>query len=118
MLKFVLGTERSWSTCSSPNYYDHEETTPTQGKKSVISKVKEKAKKLKYSLSGKKKLHENDVHDDNTTPLWGVNLDDDDEKDEDPEYLGAPSNIFLTWLFLLFSSYVIRYCVYVFAFLV
>lgn len=60
--------------------------------------MKEKAKKLKYSLSGKKKLQENDIHDDNTTPSWGVTLDDDDEEDVDPEYLGAPSNIFLTLL--------------------
>lgn len=60
--------------------------------------MKEKAKKLKHSLSGRKKMQENDVHDDNNTPSWGVTLDDDDEEDVDPEYLGAPSNMFLTLL--------------------
>ncbi|KAK4719996.1 hypothetical protein R3W88_018334 [Solanum pinnatisectum] len=89
--QLLPGNERSWSTSSSPTaYYDHEEYTPTHGKKSVISKVKEKAKKLKHSLSGRKKMQENDVHDDSNTPSWGVTLDDDDEEDVDPEYLGAP----------------------------
>ncbi|OIT19273.1 PREDICTED: uncharacterized protein LOC109221643 [Nicotiana attenuata] len=93
--QLLQGNERSWSTNTSPTAYDQEEYTPTHGKKSVITKVKEKAKKLKYSLSGKKKLHENDVHnhDDNSTPSWGPTLDDEDEEeeeDEDPEYLGAP----------------------------
>lgn len=63
--------------------------------------MKEKAKKLKHSLSGRKKMQENDVHDD--TPSWGVALDDDDEEDVDPEYLGAPSNIFLNITRLLFQ---------------
>ncbi|XP_009622243.1 uncharacterized protein YMR317W-like [Nicotiana tomentosiformis] len=88
--QFLHGNERSWSTNTSPTAYDQEEYTPTHGKKSVITKVKEKAKKLKYSLNGKKKLHENDVHDDNSTPSWSVTLDDEDEEDGDPEYLGAP----------------------------
>ncbi|CAN4100989.1 unnamed protein product [Withania somnifera] len=90
--QLLQGTERSWSTSTFPTAnYDQEEYTPTHGKKSVISKVKEKAKKLKYTLSGKKKLRENDVHDDNNnTPPWGVTLNDDSAEDEDPEYLGAP----------------------------
>ncbi|THG04669.1 hypothetical protein TEA_003480 [Camellia sinensis var. sinensis] len=54
-------------------------------KKSVLMKVKEKAKKLRQSLSKKK----HDGHEGNSTPSWGVSLDDD-EDDEDPEYLGAP----------------------------
>ncbi|MCD7454207.1 hypothetical protein HAX54_023961 [Datura stramonium] len=88
--QLLQGNERGWSGSTSPTvYYDQEEYTPTHGKKSVISKVKEKAKKLKYTLSGKKKLHENY---DSNTPSWGVTLDDDDdeEEDDDPEYLGAP----------------------------
>ncbi|CAN4098784.1 unnamed protein product [Withania somnifera] len=89
--QLLQGNERSWSTSTSPAAnYDHEEYTPNHGKKSVISQVKEKAKKLKYTLSGKKKLQENDVHDDNNIPPWGVTLHDDSEEDEDPEYLGAP----------------------------
>ncbi|KAJ6424909.1 hypothetical protein OIU84_025644 [Salix udensis] len=65
---------------------DHEleyDQSPSQ-KKSVITKVKEKAKKWRSTLSKKK---HND--DDNTTPSWGVSLDDA-EDEEDPEYLGAP----------------------------
>ncbi|KAK4366382.1 hypothetical protein RND71_014262 [Anisodus tanguticus] len=89
--QLLQGNARNWSTSTSPTaYYDQEEYTPTHGKKSVISKVKEKAKKLKHSLSGKKNRHENDVHDDNHTPSWGVTLEDDDDEDGDPEYLGAP----------------------------
>ncbi|KAK4376046.1 hypothetical protein RND71_006723 [Anisodus tanguticus] len=88
--QLLQGNERNWSTSTSPTaYYDQEEYTPTHGKKSVISKVKEKAKKLKHSLSAKKNRHENDVHDDNHTPSWGVTLEDDDD-DGDPDYLGAP----------------------------
>lgn len=56
--------------------------------------MKEKAKKIRRSLS--KKKHSEDG---NTTPSWGVSLDDD-EDDEDAEYLGAPSNI-IPFSFLL-----------------
>ncbi|XP_015874003.3 low-temperature-induced 65 kDa protein [Ziziphus jujuba] len=56
-------------------------------KKSVLMKVKEKAKKLRHTLSSKKKQNE----DGSSTPTWGVTLEDDDELEvEDAEYLGAP----------------------------
>ncbi|KAF5954234.1 hypothetical protein HYC85_007090 [Camellia sinensis] len=94
-----------WPSCSSPilgRDHDHEEyyspsysphilhsnnmnLNNNNNKKSVLMKVKEKAKKLRQSLSKKK----HDGHEDNSTPSWGVSLDDD-EDDEDPEYLGAP----------------------------
>ncbi|KAI8016083.1 hypothetical protein LOK49_LG05G01331 [Camellia lanceoleosa] len=95
-----------WPSCSSPilgRDHDHEEyyspsysphilhsnnmnlNNNNNNKKSVLMKVKEKAKKLRQSLSKKK----HDGHEDNSTPSWGVSLDDD-EDDEDPEYLGAP----------------------------
>ncbi|KAJ4832655.1 hypothetical protein Tsubulata_043344, partial [Turnera subulata] len=61
-----------------------EDHTPGQQKKSVLAKVKEKARKWRSTLSKKKHGEEN-----NTTPSWGVSLDDE-EDDEDPEYLGAP----------------------------
>lgn len=48
-------------------------------------KVKEKARKFRKSI-GKRRME-----DDNVTPSWGVSLDDEEEE-EDPEYLGAPSN--------------------------
>ncbi|CAL0329154.1 unnamed protein product [Lupinus luteus] len=52
-------------------------------KKSVLTKVKEKAKKLRHSLSKKK-------HDDvnTTSPSWGGL--EDDGVEENGEYLGAP----------------------------
>lgn len=46
--------------------------------------MKERAKKWRSNLI--KKKHSDDS---NTTPPWGVSLDDD-EDEEDPEYLGAP----------------------------
>lgn len=66
--------------------HDPEEDHTHHQKKSVLAKVKERAKKLRHSLSGKKKHSE----EGNTTPSWGVSLEDEDEE-EDAEYLGAPS---------------------------
>ena len=47
--------------------------------------MKERAKKWRSNLI--KKKHSDDS---NATPPWGVSLDND-EAEEDPEYLGAPS---------------------------
>ncbi|XP_062085472.1 uncharacterized protein LOC133791565 [Humulus lupulus] len=80
----------SSSSCSSPSFarnHDPEEDHVHHQKKSVLSKVKEKARKLRHSLSAKKRHNE----DGNTTPSWGVSLEDyEDEEEEDAEYLGAP----------------------------
>ncbi|KAF3454660.1 hypothetical protein FNV43_RR05108 [Rhamnella rubrinervis] len=67
---------------------DHIHGHTNNHKKSVLTKVKEKAKKLRHTLSGKKRHNE----DGTTTPTWGVTLEDDDEQEEveDAEYLGAP----------------------------
>lgn len=76
-----------WSPHSSPTFWkDHglEYDQSPNHKKSVIAKVKERAKKWRSNLI--KKKHSDDS---NTTPPWGVSLDDD-EAEEDPEYLGAP----------------------------
>ncbi|KAG1339258.1 low-temperature-induced 65 kDa protein [Cocos nucifera] len=54
-------------------------------KKSVLAKVKEKAKKWRQMLARKKHGHD----DDNLTPPWGVSLDEEDDE-QDPEYHGAP----------------------------
>ncbi|KAJ7980815.1 Low-temperature-induced protein [Quillaja saponaria] len=56
-----------------------------QKKSSVLTKVKEKAKKLRHTLS--KKRHGDE--DGNVTPSLGVSLEDYEEE-EDAEYLGAP----------------------------
>lgn len=91
------GTEYSRSSSaslSSPiGSHDAEEDHNHHPKKSVLTKVKEKAKKLKHSLSNKKKHHDSDSQEtDNTTPSLGVNLNDYEDEEEDAEYLGAPSN--------------------------
>lgn len=46
--------------------------------------MKEKARKLRYSLSKRRQ------EDENVTPSWGVSLEDAEEEDADAEYLGAP----------------------------
>ncbi|XP_010106533.2 uncharacterized protein LOC21407997 [Morus notabilis] len=81
-----------WSTPSSSSSpharnHDQEEDHGHHQRKSMLTKVKEKAKKLRHSLSTKKK-HSNE--DENTTPAWGVSLEDDEDEEEDAEYLGAP----------------------------
>lgn len=87
-----------------------ESSTP---KKSVLAKVKEKAKKWKHTLSFKKK---NDNGEDNNTAhsSSGGNVEEDDDDyhdddddqviDEDPEYLGAPSNFFLIFISMFESN--------------
>jgi len=66
---------------------DAEEDPSLCQKKSVLTKVKQKARKLCSSLSKRR------MEDENVTPSWGVRLEDEEEEEEeDPEYLGAPSN--------------------------
>ncbi|KAG8387896.1 hypothetical protein BUALT_Bualt02G0069100 [Buddleja alternifolia] len=72
---------------------DH--VSPTHNKKSVLTKVKERAKKLRQSLSGRKKNGNEHTDDIITPPSMGITSmdndnDDHDELDEDPEYFGAP----------------------------
>ncbi|XP_052187264.1 low-temperature-induced 65 kDa protein-like [Diospyros lotus] len=87
--QLLQGDASRWPSGASAtpgnNDHDQEELLGHQNKKSVLTKVKETAKKLRRSLSKKKHGHE-----DGNNPSWGVTLDDDDEEDEDPEYLGAP----------------------------
>nr|KYP58514.1 hypothetical protein KK1_013924 [Cajanus cajan] len=80
----------STNSPSSPYFerlkqHDPEDDHGLYQKKSVLTKVKEKARKLRNSLS-KRRL------DENFTPSWGVSLDDDHDEEEevDAEYLGAP----------------------------
>ncbi|KAA8543837.1 hypothetical protein F0562_021986 [Nyssa sinensis] len=86
--QLLQGDASRWPSCSSPTlgkHHDQEDDHGHHNKKSVLTKVKEKAIKLRHSLSKKKHGHENNV-----TPSWGVSLDDTEYDDEDPEYLGAP----------------------------
>ncbi|KAL2471324.1 hypothetical protein Adt_39460 [Abeliophyllum distichum] len=91
--QLLHGEDVPWTLTISPtigkNHDQEEYISNCQNKKSVLAKVKERAKKLRHTLSGKKK-HGNELQDDNTTPSYGVSLDDEDEEDDDPEYLGAP----------------------------
>lgn len=71
--------------------YEQEDDHIPAGKKSVLAKVKEKARKWKQTLVKKKQSN-----DESATPAWGVNLEDEGDEEEDPEYLGAPSKQFIT----------------------
>ncbi|XP_050370488.1 uncharacterized protein LOC126788532 [Argentina anserina] len=96
MEHYLRGTDfmrsSSPTSLSSPvGSHDAEEDHNHHPKKSVLTKVKEKAKKLKHSLSTKKKHHDNDSHETEvTTRSWSANLDDNEVEEEDAEYLGAP----------------------------
>lgn len=79
-----------WPTPTTPAFgfgYDREYEHDHHAKKSVLAKVKDKAKKWRQFLTRKRHGHD----DANWTPPWGVSLDEDDDE-EDPEYHGAPSN--------------------------
>ncbi|OMO62005.1 hypothetical protein CCACVL1_23083 [Corchorus capsularis] len=65
--------------------HDPEDAHYQPKKLTVLAKVKEKARRWRNSFS--KRKHGNS---DNTTPSWGVRLEDVDNEEEDPEYLGAP----------------------------
>ncbi|XP_021642582.2 COPII coat assembly protein sec16 isoform X1 [Hevea brasiliensis] len=81
------GGDLRWSPrATQPLGKEHNmEDDHTPHRKSVLAKVKEKARKWRQTLS--KKKHNEDA---NATPSWGVSLEDEDDEDEDPEYLGAP----------------------------
>ncbi|KAK2993161.1 hypothetical protein RJ640_015348 [Escallonia rubra] len=90
--QLLLGDASTWSSSNSPTLgrnHDQEEDHNHHNRKSVLTKVKERAKKLRHSLSPKKK-NGHEFHDGVTTPPWGVTLPDDEDDDEDPEYFGAP----------------------------
>ncbi|KAL6516433.1 hypothetical protein OROGR_019738 [Orobanche gracilis] len=86
--------EAYWSPTTSPKYginHGQEECLgPSHNRKSVIAKVKERAKKLKHTLSGRKNVQGNELFGDKTSPTFDDDDDDDDESIDDPEYLGAP----------------------------
>lgn len=89
------GDATRWSgsySPTSPAYgrdHDPEEDHTPMHKKSVLAKVKERAIRWRQNLRKKKQSQ-----DGNSTPSWGVSLDEDEDDgpDGDPEYLGAPSN--------------------------
>lgn len=90
--QLLRGDASRWPASTSPTLsptfgkdHDPEEDHHHLQKKSVLAKVKEKAKKWRNTLSKKKHDHDGSQ----TTPSWGVTLDDD-EDEEDAEYLGAP----------------------------
>ncbi|MQL97819.1 hypothetical protein Taro_030515 [Colocasia esculenta] len=90
-LRYMEGSEGGhgpWPSPASPAFgriYDHEEEHGHHhGKKSVLAKVKDVAKKLKHSLS--KKRHGQDVDDGHYTRNWGIVLDENDDAD----FPGAP----------------------------
>jgi len=85
-------------------------------KKSVLKKVKAKAKKIKDTIT--KHGHHDDHeqghgHDqyqyENQHIPDDHDLDEEDEVDEDPEIHGAPSNLFLFHFFLHTRNYLEKY---------
>ncbi|CAI9106842.1 OLC1v1006075C1 [Oldenlandia corymbosa var. corymbosa] len=80
-----------YSTSPVARHHDHEEAlSPNSSKKSMLARVRERAKKIRQSFIVKKK-NGNEMLDSHGTPSWGVSLEDEeDEIDEDPEYFGAP----------------------------
>ena len=84
----------SSSSPSSPyferlKHHDPEEDHGLYQRKSVLTKVKEKARKLvmRNNLNNRRRQD-----DENLTPSWGVSLEDEEGEgeEEDAEYLGAP----------------------------
>ncbi|XP_010520259.1 PREDICTED: low-temperature-induced 65 kDa protein [Tarenaya hassleriana] len=79
------------SPSSTPREDDALEGDHSHHKKSLFGKMKEKARKLKHSLSNKKKYGE----EGDTTPSWSARSEDreageEEEEEGDPEYFGAP----------------------------
>ncbi|KAI7749380.1 hypothetical protein M8C21_026526 [Ambrosia artemisiifolia] len=84
------GGTSSSPKCSSkakPNH-DHDDHGNHHHKKSVFTKVKEKARKLKKSISGRKRREENGTQDPYITPPGSAGSLDDDK--DQPEYFGSP----------------------------
>lgn len=72
---------------------DHEDHGNHHNKKSVLTKVKEKARKLKKSLSGRKRREDNESRSPYKTPPGSASAIDNEGKDRS-EYFGSPCNIF------------------------
>nr|GMD64419.1 sialidase-like isoform X2 [Ipomoea batatas] len=71
--RHLQGDERVSSPFASPKCYDLEEAFPNHqsSKKSVLTKVKERARKLRHSLSSNsRKKHDNQGHGEVSTPRW------------------------------------------------
>ncbi|KAK9168374.1 hypothetical protein Syun_000514 [Stephania yunnanensis] len=103
---FQVDDLNSQQACASPTIGKstqsprQDEDQEPQGKKSVLARVREKARKLKNSLSLNKK-HNNDDNDNAAPTASEASLDVDrlkeveeepEEEEEDAEYYGAPSN--------------------------
>lgn len=99
-MRTASNDDSRWSGPNSPSYsweHDPEGHGHSYPKKSVLTKVKERAQRWRQNL-GKKK----GVDQDGGTPSWGVSLEEDDGE-EDADYLGAPSS-FRAFSFLLESE--------------
>ncbi|KAK8950115.1 hypothetical protein KSP40_PGU017919 [Platanthera guangdongensis] len=73
----------------APPGMSHHEDDDHRGKRSVVARVKDKARKLKNSFRRKK----HGGNEDNASPARGSSLseeEEEEEEEEDPEYHGAP----------------------------
>ncbi|KAK8926129.1 Low-temperature-induced 65 kDa protein [Platanthera zijinensis] len=78
--------------CSEkPPGMSHHEDDDHHGKRSVVARVKDKARKLKNSFRRKK----HGGNEDNASPARGTSQseEEEEEEEEDPEYHGAPSEL-------------------------
>ncbi|KAJ9548301.1 hypothetical protein OSB04_020844 [Centaurea solstitialis] len=78
--------DANWSQKQKRNH-GQENDANHHNKKSVLAKVKEKAKKFKHSLSGKKHRDENDSRGPSTSPSSS-------NGQEEAKYRNTPSNVF------------------------
>ncbi|KAK1394221.1 low-temperature-induced 65 kDa protein-like [Heracleum sosnowskyi] len=85
------GDATIWPSSPFAKHHDFEAAQSPTKKLTVISKVKEKAKKWRHSLSIKRRQGRS-TNSPRSQFTRGVSLDDheDEAEEEDPEYLGAP----------------------------
>lgn len=90
---FKAGDATIWPSSPFAKHDDFDGLQSPSRKLTVISRVKAKARKWRHSLSIKKRQGQSSNSSNNRFTPWGVGLDDHEEgEEEDPEYLGAPSN--------------------------
>ena len=110
LISYTVGDAQTWSprsysSSSARNQVvrDPEDVQYHSKKSNVLVRVKEKARRWRHGFIKK------NSEGDNTTPSWGVGLEDDeDNEDEDPEYLGAPS-IILNLFTVLNKKYIYEF---------
>lgn len=94
MYVFEAGDATIWPSSPFAKHNDFEGAQSPTKKVTVISRVKEKAKKWRHNLTIKRRQGQS-TNSPRSQFSRGVSLDnhEDEAEEEDPEYLGAPSNL-------------------------